>query len=330
MPFLIGFIIAIMVEPIIRFLMRKAKLSRKVSSIITLLVIISIIIALLFLGISTLIQEAIELIQNMNMYIDKIYSIGTNIIQSSKVESIKLPEEVNGLLQNSLKEFLQTVSVWVKNILTVVVNKITSLPIVGLYIMITLLATVFICMDRVYILDQLEHHLPKTWMKKISLHLKDIISSLGSLLKAEVILIAITFIEVLVGLFIMNFMGLNVAFPLIATLITGIVDALPILGAGSVLVPWAIFSAVNGDLNLAIALIILYIIVIVVRQVLEPKIVSNQLGVHPIFTLIAMYTGFKFTGFLGLIIGPIVMIILSNIFANLLEGGVFKVIFNKR
>lgn len=330
MPFLIGFIIAIMVEPIIRFLMRKAKLSRKVSSIITLLVIISIIIALLFLGISTLIQEAIELIQNMNMYIDKIYSIGTNIIQSSKVESIKLPEEVNGLLQNSLKEFLQTVSVWVKNILTVVVNKITSLPIVGLYIMITLLATVFICMDRVYILDQLEHHLPKTWMKKISLHLKDIISSLGSLLKAEVILIAITFIEVLVGLFIMNFMGLNVAFPLIAALITGIVDALPILGAGSVLVPWAIFSAVNGDLNLAIALIILYIIVIVVRQVLEPKIVSNQLGVHPIFTLIAMYTGFKFTGFLGLIIGPIVMIILSNIFANLLEGGVFKVIFNKR
>ena len=125
-------------------------------------------------------------------------------------------------------------------------------------------------------------------------------------------------------------MGFNIEFPLIAAIVTGIVDALPILGSGTILIPWAIFSAINGDLSLAIALIVLYVIVIVVRQLLEPKIVSNQIGVHPIFTLIAMYTGFKFTGFVGLIIGPVIMIILSNIFAKLLEGGMFKVIFNKR
>lgn len=196
MPFLIGFIIAILVEPIIRFLMRKFHFSRKTSSIVTLSVLAVLIIALLFFGISTLIKEAINMLQGMNVYIDRIYLFVTNFMESIKIDSLKIPDEVNNLLQNSFKSFFSKVSVWTTGILTSVLSIITSLPAIGLYIMITLLSTVFICIDRVYILDQLEHHLPKLWMKKINLHLKEIISSLGCLLKAEVILVGITFIEV--------------------------------------------------------------------------------------------------------------------------------------
>ena len=68
----------------------------------------------------------------------------------------------------------------------------------------------------------------------------------------------------------------------------------------------------------------------VVRQILEPKLVSKNIGVHPIFTLLAMYTGFKVIGILGLLIGPIVLIIFKNIFANLIDRGVFKTIFDKK
>lgn len=84
-------------------------------------------------------------------------------------------------------------------------------------------------------------------------------------------------------------------------LFIGFVDALPILGSGTVMIPWAIISGINGDINLGIAIIVLLIIMSVVRQVLEPKLVSKNIGVHPIFTLIAMYTGFKAIGILRLI-----------------------------
>ena len=94
--------------------------------------------------------------------------------------------------------------------------------------------------------------------------------------------------------------------------------------------PWAILCAINGDLNLGIAIIILLVIMSVIRQLLEPKLVSKNIGIHPIFTLIAMYTGFKVIGVMGLLIGPIVLIIFKNIFANLIDKGVFKTIFDRK
>jgi len=79
-------------------------------------------------------------------------------------------------------------------------------------------------------------------------------------------------------------------------------DALPILGSGTVMLPWAVICGMQGNLNLAIALVVLYVIITVVRQLLEPKVVSGQIGIHPIFTLIAMYTGYKLIGILGMIV----------------------------
>ena len=94
------------------------------------------------------------------------------------------------------------------------------------------------------------------------------------------------------------------------------------------MIPWAIISAANGNISLGIAVIILYIIILVTRQLTEPKVVSNKIGIHPIFTLIAMYTGFKIIGILGLFVGPIVLIILKNIFSVSIENGIIKSIFN--
>ena len=110
----------------------------------------------------------------------------------------------------------------------------------------------------------------------------------------------------------------------------GFVDALPILGSGTVIVPWAVIKAINGDFKLAIALLVLFVIICIVRQMLEPKLISKKIGTHPIFTLIAMYTGFKVIGVFGLLLGPILLIIFKNIFGNLIDRGVVKAIFDKR
>ena len=96
------------------------------------------------------------------------------------------------------------------------------------------------------------------------------------------------------------------------------------------MIPWAILSAITGDINLGVAIIILLILISITKQLLQPKLVSKNIGVHPIFTLIAMYTGFKVIGLIGLLIGPIVLIIFKNIFANLIDKGVFKTIFDKK
>ena len=87
-------------------------------------------------------------------------------------------------------------------------------------------------------------------------------------------------------------------------------------GSGTVMIPWAIICGINGELTLGISIIILLIVMSISRQFLEPRLVSKNIGVHPIFTLIAMYSGFKLIGIIGMLIGPIVLIILKNIFVN--------------
>lgn len=101
-------------------------------------------------------------------------------------------------------------------------------------------------------------------------------------------------------------------------------------GSGTVMLPWAIVSAVNGDLKLGIAIFMLYVIILIVRQLLEPRIVGNNIGIHPVFTLIAMYTGFKFSGIMGLFIGPIVLIILQNVFETMIDNGIVKTILDRK
>ena len=95
------------------------------------------------------------------------------------------------------------------------------------------------------------------------------------------------------------------------------------------MIPWAIISAVNGDISTGIGLFVLYIIILVVHQILEPRIVSGHIGVHPIFTLVAMYTGFRISGVMGLIIGPIVLIILQNLFETIIDNGIVKTLLDR-
>lgn len=228
-PFLIGFIISLLIEPLIRFVNRRTKLTRKTSAIIVLLCIFTILISLIVGGAISLVTEASNLLQSLNIYIEKIYNQIQKYITSIEFDKIEIPEQVIGIIQTSTNNFLDFITKWVSNLLTSILQGITSLPIIGIYIVITILSTYFICADRLFILDQLEHHFPKIWVKKFGLHLKKLIATLGGYLKAEATLILISFIEVLIGLYIFKWIGLNVGYPLLAALGIGFVDALPIL-----------------------------------------------------------------------------------------------------
>lgn len=329
MPFLIAFIISLLIEPLIKFVNKRTSLTRKTSAIIVLVIVSVLLVALIAWGITVLIQETTNLLQSLNQYIEMAYNQIQNVIQNINFEKLKIPVEVTGIIQNSLWDFIGTVSAWVKNFLTSMMNFLTEIPTIAIYVGICFVAIYFICTDKLYMIDQLEHHLPREWVKRIGKHIRELIASLGAYLKAEMTLVLISFVVSLIGLYILKFSGLNISYPLLAALAIGFVDALPILGSGTAMIPWAVISAASGDITLAIAILVLWIIMSVIRQFAEPRVVSHHIGIHPIFTLIAMYTGFKAIGVLGMFIGPIVLIILKNIFSTMIDKGVGKAIFDR-
>lgn len=124
-------------------------------------------------------------------------------------------------------------------------------------------------------IDQIEHHFPKIWVKKISKHLKQITKSLGCYIKAQAILVLVSFTICLTGLYILKFINLNVEYPLLAALGIAFVDALPIFGSSAAIIPWATISAFNGNISLAIGLLVLLALMSITRQIMEPRIVSR-------------------------------------------------------
>ena len=197
-PFLIAFAISLVIEPIIKFIMKKTKLSRKVSSIFVFIIAIAIIVGILIWGITTFIAETTNLLENINIYIDGIYKIFKNINSSIDLSKVNIPSDVMNIIQESGMQFLSTITDIVRNILVKIMEFITSIPTLGIYAGITLISLYFMCVDKIYMIDQLEHHLPETWVKRIGVHLREIIKSLGGYLKAELILVGISFLISLV------------------------------------------------------------------------------------------------------------------------------------
>lgn len=280
-------------------------------------------------GITTLVSESANLLQGLNNYTEKAYIKIQEIVDNLDISKINLSNELLSIIQSSSQEILDSLYAWGTKALSNTVNSLTQIPTIVIYVVITILSLYFICTDKIYILDFAEYHMPKSWVKKAGKHIREITQYLGAYLKAEITLVFVSFMISLVGFYIFMFCGLNVKYPLLIALTIAFIDALPILGSGTVMVPWAILLALDGNINFGIAIVVLWIIMCIVRQFLEPKVVSNKLGIHPIFTLLAMYTGFRLIGIMGMLIGPIVLIVIKSIFSSLIEQGIIKTILNK-
>lgn len=328
-PFLIAYIISLLVEPIIKWVNRKTNLSRKTSSVLVLFTVFVILIGLISWGIVSLISESTELLAALNTYLEKAIEWINSLIQNINLDKFQISNEIKQMIQDSSSDILNKVIEFLKNILNGFLEYLKSIPTILIYTIITILATYFITSDKFYMLDRLEHHIPKKILGKITTKIEKITRSLGSYLKAELTLVAISFIAVLMGLNIFYLIGMNVGYPLLMAILIAFVDAMPILGSGTIMVPWSIILFLNKEYSVGFSILGLYIFVIALRQFLGPKIVSSKIGVHPIFTLISMYTGFKLLGIIGLLIGPIALIILKDVFENTIDKGILKSILEE-
>jgi len=320
-PFIIAMIIAAFIEPVIKFFMKYTKMKRKLASIISIILVVVIIGSLLTLGISKIITETNQLISNLNIYFDDVYGWGTNFIKDIKEH---IPNEMTQMLENSLSGIVDVIKNVLLNLLKGTINIISSVPNMITSSIITILAIIFICFDKEYIPNTIKSQIPTKWFEKIKQIINEMCSVSIKYIKAEAKLSFICFIWVLLSLSFINLIGIKVEYLLTMAVLIGFVDLLPLFGAGAVMFPWAAYQLMVGNIPVAISIIIVWIVWAVLKQIIEPKMVSEEMGMHPIFTLIGMYTGFKLIGVLGLILGPIILLIIKNIFGELINKGVLK------
>lgn len=328
-PFTLALFFSIMTQPFSRFLEKKLKFSQKIATIVSIVLFLVIFLGFISLSALRLSGEIYKLSINLNKYSKEAQSLWNTAID--KVYSLLgyFPEGFDEQVKNSINGFIRMGTSKLGSFINSLINFITSIPTIILYICITILSTFFISLDKNKIMAFLEQQFPESWIKKVYNIKREMFNVLGSYIRAQIILMTICFFELLISFNILSFLKFNLQYPLIFSIVICIIDALPILGAGAVLLPWSLISFVTGDINLGLALLVIYFLVLSVRQMLEPKLISQNLGVHPLVTLISMYSGFKFFGVIGFLIGPVVMIILKNVFSRELEIGFFREIFTE-
>lgn len=205
------------------------------------------------------------------------------------------------------------------DILTWIPAQLRALPNLATVLIFSLLGTFFISKDWYKLGDRVRKLLPERVLTSGGNVYRGLQKALIGFLKAQLTLISITAVIVLIGLLI-----LRVDYAITIALITGIVDLMPYLGTGLIFVPWILYLFFTKNYFLTIAISVLYIIVIVQRQLMEPKVLSTNIGLDPLATLVALFVGFQLFGFLGLIIGPVTLVVINTLH----QTGVLKEIWD--
>lgn len=327
LPFVIAIIFASCMEPIIKFFMKRLKMKRKLACIISLLLVITILGTLITLGITKLVSECRNLIANSNEYYKQVYDDVIYFINEVQEGKTAIPQELVDLAKDSAGGIIDGAKQTAINVGKSIISTIGSIPTMITYVIITILAIIFTCFDRQYVLDKIKSQVPVKWTNKVKEIYNETCKVSWNYVKAETKLSGICFALVFLALTIGDLCGLDIKYPVLMAIIIGFVDLLPLFGAGAVMLPWAAYLAFTGNITAAIVIICIWGVWAVLKQILEPKMVSHQMGMHPIFTLLGMYTGFKLIGVFGLMLGPIIVLIIANVFKELLKKGVLKSFF---
>ncbi len=311
LPFIIAFIISRLIEPLVKLLVNKCKIPRKLSSFIAVITSYIAIGTILYFLIAWLAGELSSFVKELPSYINTV-STSLYALRDRLYDIIgALPGDVPQVLINLIDNFLANFSIPTSTItsLTLKVTNIAfSLPTAIIFVIVMLVSTYFISSDYHNIKKIVLLQIPEKVKNGIHRTFTHLLETLGKWIKAMGIIIIVTFSELAIG-----FAIIGVDYAILVALIVAIIDILPILGVGTVLIPWSLISLVTGDYYTALCMIILYIVITVVRNIVEPKIVGYHIGLHPLVTLICMYVGLKTIGFLGMFLFPIIAITLQKL-----------------
>lgn len=326
LPFILAVFFSLLLEPMVSFFRGRLKLKRGAATGLSMLAFFGGILLVFSLVVTRLVYEIIRLIGLLPSYkqdfigtLDLLFNKGTTFWHQTNVLVQELDPQLQKQFTVSLQSLGGSIEAGISQVLKALLGAIQYVPggISSLLtlIVIMLLATYFIISDRSAIKNFWIKLMPAPYGQKTITVTVEVANAFGKYLRAQIILLSITMIISIIGLTISG-----AQYALTVGLIIGFMDLVPVLGPGSIYVPWMIGSYYSGNPIFALKLLVLYVVVVLVRQVFETKVVSDSLGIHPLATLVSMYVGLQTIGIPGLFVGPVTVI---GILA-LIKTGVFK------
>ena len=304
-PFILAFCIVSVIHPLINRIVKPLKIKKEVVSVIIMLLVYLIVGTLLFL----LIVQAVFMIRDgllllPGYYAESIAPAFTTANEYLRSFTYGLPEGWRAQAEVFEAGFADTAQSFLLGLSQKGVEGITAvtgrIPAFLLTFVFTIMLSFFLSMQYDKVISFLKTQLPPRARKFAADTKAIIVDTVFKYFRAALTMMLITFIELSTGLLVL---GSRNAIPIAAGI--AVFDALPFFGTGAILIPWVITELISGNYPFAIGLLILYAIIVIVRSVMEPKVVGDKLGLNPIVSLVAIYFGFRVFGVLGMILMPI-------------------------
>lgn len=317
LPFVIGLVAAIILQHPVAYLTEKTRLSRGLCAVTLVLLLLVLLFAILGVIMWAIVDEAPGLVKWITDITPDVKNTFDKVSVWLSGMTTYLPENFKSAIEGAPAKVVDAVVSWITNFATSFAGRIINDG-PGL-----LIASIFSIVASCYITKDY-HKITRFILCQLSDRKKELVISVKRLfvtnilkmLRGYMIIMFITFLELLIGLLILR---VDYA-PAIAAFIA-VLDILPVLGTGTVLIPWTLISLLMGNYMLGIGLIILYVVITIIRNIIEPKIIGDQVGLPPIVTLVAMYVGLKVFGFIGMLLVPVTIIII----AKLQESGIIHI-----
>lgn len=331
LPFVIAIIVSAIANPLVNFLEKKVKILRKHSSAVIIVVVLAVLFALIYLAVWGIFQGMQALFGEMDEIIDTFLGFLDEFRLALANLSISLPDSLHETI-NSLDASIETaLTGFAKDLmeqinLSAASSYLNSALNVLILIIISILATYFVMIDRNQIALSISRTVPTSIQNYYHVVMDNIKTAVGGYLKTQFKLMIIILLVLLLG-----FKLLKVEYALLLAFITAILDFLPVFGTGTIIGPWVILKIISGDYLYAVFLIIIYLVCLLLKQLLQPKIMGDSVGLSPLYTLFFMFVGYRLNGIIGMIIGiPVGMVLLSfyraGFFNRILKG--FKILIH--
>lgn len=318
MPFLVGWIIAAIANPLVRFFEEKLRIKRKAGSAVVIVTVIALVILAGYLLISRLVTAGIGFVELLPQLWNNLEADFKEIGQNLNVLYDGLPEDVKDSIVNLGQEMDGLVARTVSRLGTPTVNAVGNLakniPNMLINAIMCILSSYFFVAEKEAISSACQRCLPPQVYDKWRIVTKSLKDAVGGYFLAQLKIELWLYLLMLIG-----FLLLRIPFAPLIAFVIAVVDFLPFFGAGAIMLPWALLKFLSADYQLAVWLLVIWGAGQLLRQIIQPKIVGDSVGVAPLPTLILLFIGYKCAG----VIGMILAVPLGIIIINMNQAGVF-------
>ena len=323
MPFVIGWILSVIAGPLVTFLEKKLKIMKRLGSAITIILVLALCIGLIYLIISQIWEEISVLIRNFpSMYHDLERGLNQIGTQGNTLFE-RFPEQIQNSWATLMNNLDDTASSLIGRIgeptIEVAGNVAKRIPSVLIGTIVAFVSAYFFIADKENLGEWVKKVVPKSITSRLLLVGENLKYAMGGYFKAQFKIMGVVFAILLVGFTLMQ-----IRFSILLAIAIAFLDFLPFFGTGTALIPWAIYKFLVGDYKMVAALVILYGVTQLVRQLIQPKLVGDSMGLNPLYTLFLLYLGYR----VGSVLGMIFAVPIGLILLNLYQAGAFDYILN--